>query len=113
VSHLKASLPFSDHTTDLKTVNWHLAFEKPSKVHVGGSWPTGTACKWKGKAGWNADVLVQMPAVSPEIVEMVMISVFTDDLPTVPIPRERCQRQSILLQEGLLRVRAEGGARDK
>ena len=65
VAKLKESLPFSDGATDLKKVNWQLAFEKPTKIQIGGSWPTGTACKWKGKTGWNVDVLVQMPGVSP------------------------------------------------
>lgn len=80
VKKLKAPLPFSDENTDLKTVNWHLGFEAPSKVQVCGSWPAGLSCKWKGKTGWNIDLIVQMPGVSCLAIFTVSATALTPPL---------------------------------
>lgn len=64
IQALQDPIPFQHPSVDLARVQWPLAFTPPSQIQLGGSWPVGASCKWKGKQAWNVDVLVEMPSVS-------------------------------------------------
>lgn len=73
---LSTPLPFSRPDEDLQSVNWQLAYLPPKQVVVGGSWPLGTACKWKGKVGWSMDLLLEMPEVAFHRLTVLVAPVF-------------------------------------
>ncbi|GAA99664.1 hypothetical protein E5Q_06367 [Mixia osmundae IAM 14324] len=62
LSKHNVTIPFPEPGPSPLQTQWQLAFEAPASIELVGSWPVGTACRWKGVQGWGVDMALQLPA---------------------------------------------------